>query len=126
MKCKLLAEVGYHEARGEPDRGIAAVMHVVKNRANHPKYWPYTLRAVVYQKQQFSYTHDGSLKKGFTEKRAHDKVMAIAWDVYSGMTEDPTNGGTYYHNNKVNPVWRTRLDKTVVIGNHIFYKRKES
>ncbi len=120
-----MAQAGYYEARGEKEDGIAAVMHVIKNRASHPFLWPSSFKEVVAQKKQFSYTHDGSLKRGFTDNLSYVKVKAIAWDVYTGTKEDPTKGAQYYHSKNVSPSWNRNLDKTLIIGNHIFYKRKD-
>lgn len=119
--CKLLAEVGYYEARSESDTGVAAVMHVVVNRKNHPKLWPNTKREVVAQKKQFSYRWDGSMKMGFKEREAHIRAAIIASKVISGEISDPTNGGTFYHTKAVSPSWAKKLTKTKVIGEHIFY-----
>lgn len=47
-----LANVIYHEARGESRRGQAAVGYVVLNRVADPRY-PDTIEGVVWQRAQF-------------------------------------------------------------------------
>lgn len=122
--CKLLAEVGYYEARSESDEGMAAVMHVVLNRATYPKMWGSTPHSVVAQKHQFSYRWDGSMKKGFAEKKAYKRSILVAKGVIDGTITDITNGSNHYHTNYVYPKWRHSLKKKVVIGSHIFYDFK--
>lgn len=124
--CKLLAEVGYYEARSESDEGLAAVMHVVLNRANYPRMWAKTPQGVVAQKHQFSYRWDGSMRKGFAEKKAYKRSILIAKGVIDGTIDDITDGSNHYHTNYVSPKWRHSLTKKVVIGNHIFYDFKRS
>lgn len=48
-----MAQVIYHEARGESQQGKIAVGQVVMNRVNSGKY-PKTVHAVVWQPRQFS------------------------------------------------------------------------
>lgn len=121
--CRLLAEVGYYEARGErSDQAVAGVMFVVFNRRDS-FHWGNTLHKVVYQPYQFSYTHDGSLKKGLQDKQAYDRMLLIAHYVWSGEMEDPTLGSDHYHTTKVKPKWSLKLKKTVHLGNHIYYRK---
>ena len=121
--CRLLAEVGYYEARGEIlDEAVAGTMFVVFNRRDNPN-WGNTLHKVVYQPHQFSYTHDGSLKKGLQDKQSYDRMLLIAHYVWSGEIEDPTHGSDHYHNLAVKPHWRLKLKKTVKLGNHIYYRK---
>jgi N-acetylmuramoyl-L-alanine amidase len=48
-----MAQVMYHEARGESERGQVAVGQVVLNRVADPRF-PKTIKGVVTQKSQFS------------------------------------------------------------------------
>jgi len=56
--------------------------------------------------------------------QVYDKVKKIAIMVYAnyGVIQDITNGALYYHADYVDPKWK--LEKTAVIGRHIFYKEK--
>lgn len=53
MNVQAMAQVIYHEARGESQEGKIAVGQVVMNRVNSGKY-PNTVYAVVWQPRQFS------------------------------------------------------------------------
>ena len=45
----------------------------------------------------------------------------IAKKIVAGTAPDPTNGAVYYHTTAVKPIWRTKLDRSASIGNHVFY-----
>jgi spore germination cell wall hydrolase CwlJ-like protein len=120
--CSLLAEVAYYEARSESNKGAAATMFVVLNRVGTSNLTLKKLKKVVYKPWQFSYTHDGALAVGVQEPQQYNRMLRIAHDVLSGEVHDPTRGSTYYHTQSVKPVWRHKLNQTVVLGRHIFYK----
>lgn len=121
--CRLLAEVGYYEARGEKsDQAVAGVMFVALNRRDNPRNWGNSLEKVVYAPWQFSYTHDGSLKRGIREHKAYERMLKIAHYVWSGEVEDPTKGADHYHTYRVNPIWRHKLEPTVKLGSHVYYR----
>lgn len=121
-QCRTLAEVGYYEARGESDVGVIAVMYVVVNRTLHSR-WPNTILQVVYQKSQFSYTFDGSLKKGMKEEQKQ-RMMRLAWDVIHQNVKNPVGKADHYHTTAVKPGWASKLKYTGQIGNHLFYEGK--
>lgn len=122
--CKLLAEVGYYEARNQKqDSDVAAVMHVVLNRAAHPKRWSNDPEKVVSKPWQFSYRWDGSMRYGFAEKKAHKRMMVIAYDVVSGKIESPVGLSDHYHTKDIKPNWDwKKLTKVAIAGDHIYYK----
>lgn len=120
--CKLLAEVGYYESRSEPDEGVAGVMHVVLNRAEHDSKWPNSPQKVVAQKHQFSYRWDGSMKKGFAEKESYRRMLLIAYNVLVGEIESPVGKSNHYHTVDVKPKWRHNMRKVATIGSHVFYE----
>lgn len=123
MECRLLAEVGYFEARNQKTKAAAVgPMFVAMNR-KEARGWANTLRGVVYQKWQFSYTHDGSLQKGFKERSAYERMLYLAHKVQSGEVADPTNGALWYHTHQVSPGWSKKLKHVVTLGDHKFYKR---
>lgn len=122
-ECRLLAEVGYFEARNQKTKAAAVgPMFVAMNR-KEARGWANTLRGVVYQKWQFSYTHDGSLQKGFKERSAYERMLCLAHKVQSGEVADPTNGALWYHTHQVSPGWSKKLKHVVTLGDHKFYKR---
>lgn len=121
--CKVLTQAAYYEARGESDKGIAAVMHVVLNRAAHPTKWGNSPQSIVAEKHQFSYIRNGSMGKGFTETKQYRKIALIAKRVLDGEVEDPTKGATFFHTKDIAPApdWAEKMKRKAVIGNHLFY-----
>jgi hypothetical protein len=57
MACNI-----YFEARNESYEGMLAVVAVTMNRVASPKY-PDTVAEVVWQRRQFSWTHDGKIDR---------------------------------------------------------------
>lgn len=90
----------YGEARGEGDRGMIAVAHVIKNRIID-KRWPDTGDAVVRQKWQFSSwnVNDPNYKK-ITELKTNDRWYIHIGNLVDAVwneVADPTNGAVYYY-----------------------------
>lgn len=56
QSTQCIAEAVYHEARGEPIQGQAAVMQVILNRMKQPEMFGPDACSVVYQRGQFSWT----------------------------------------------------------------------
>jgi spore germination cell wall hydrolase CwlJ-like protein len=126
---RCLAEAIYFEARGEPETGQAAVAQVVLNRARSGIY-PQTICGVVYQNRrryhacQFSFACGGKPPR-INEPGAWDEAQRIAAGVTSGSTYlSGVGSSTHFHANYVRPRWARRLEKSDVIGHHIFYKLK--
>ena len=117
--CKWMAQALYYEARSESDKGVTAVAHVILNRVNH-RYWPSTIKGVITQPWQFSYRHDGSMDKGFTDKKQYVRVAVIAAKVLEGELKNPIADATYYHRWDVYNKWTKMKRKVVQIGNHVF------
>lgn len=124
---RCLAEAIYFEARGESEKGQAAVAQVVLNRVSSGLY-PSTICGVVFQNRehyhacQFSFACEGrQLRIG--EPDAWRTAERIAASVTSGRTYLADIGdSTHYHADYVRPFWAYRLKKTDVIGHHVFYK----
>ena len=126
-----LARAAYHEARGEGRRGMAAVVHVVLNRAEAPAY-PDQPCAVVNQgaetasngRCQFSWACDG---KPDTPNNlvAYDRALDVARAAAAGDLADPTEGAVMFHARTVDPYWTSAAEKTAEIGSHVFYKLDE-
>ena len=119
--CTILAEAAFYEARGETDAGVVSVLHTILNRVAH-KAWPDTVKGVVYQNKQFSYTWDGSLKRGMNNTYQVDRINVLAYDVLHGLVDSPVGGSTHYHSTKVNPYWVSDVSYVADVGNHRFYK----
>ena len=117
-----LAENIYYEAGYEPHAGKVAVALVTLNRMQDPRF-PKDICGVVKQKTtsvcQFSwFCHKVSIKN----KEVYEDAKEVAVYVYANYEnlKDITKGALYYHADYVNPRWK--LEKTTVIGRHIFYK----
>jgi hypothetical protein len=117
-----LAENIYYEAGYEPREGKEAVALVTLNRTQDPRF-PKDICGVVKQKTtsvcQFSwFCQNTSIKN----KDVYEDAKEVAVYVYANYEnlKDITKGALYYHADYVNPRWK--LEKTTVIGRHIFYK----
>lgn len=120
----------YFEARSEPESGRRAVGHVVMNRVASPRY-PNTVCDVVRQggerlnRCQFSWWCDG-LSDVPRQLRAWSKSVDLAYEIYVGISQDPTAGALWYHADYVNPIWGKILKRNRKIGLHIFYAENEN
>jgi len=127
---RCLAQAIYFEARGESDKGQAAVAQVVLNRVSSGLY-PSTICGVVFQNRQhyhacqFSFACEGrSLRIG--EPDAWHRAERIAAAVTTGKTYVADVGdATHYHALYVHPYWARRLERTDRIGHHVFYKLRD-
>lgn len=115
-----LSEAVYHEARGESAQGQAAVAEVILNRVDSRSF-PRTVCGVVNQPAQFSYTIGG--RKPIRNKAAYMRARNIAEHALAGAPRVLTGGATYFHTPAVRPAWSHRFQRTVRIGQHIFYRR---
>lgn len=124
LKC--LAENMYHESKGEGDMGWLAVGMVTMNRVDSERY-PNTICEVVYQNNgkvwQFSWA---GTKKKLTKpkKELYNKIyeLALLIYLYDHKMHDVTKDAIYFHADYVEPYWSKKVERTVKIGSHIFYK----
>lgn len=134
------------EAGAEGSQGMAAVAHVILNRARDGR-WPKSLQDVALQDKQFSAWNEGAggnnpLKYSDTSA-AYIRAGEIYDAVVSGHHVDPTNGATHYYSPKgmdalVNegsqsnrvPSWldqqRAESGGEVRLGNHIFVGKSKA
>jgi spore germination cell wall hydrolase CwlJ-like protein len=117
----------YFEARNQSINGQIAVAWVTLHRVDDPRY-PNTICEVVWQRKQFSWTHDGKSdkpNKSVAGKRAWEDAGLIAkvvvFDWIKG-SNGPVAGATHYHANYVLPYWAAKLERLGKVGAHIFYK----
>lgn len=117
LQCLALAI--YFEARGEPLEGQIAVAEVIYNRVVDTRY-PDDVCSVVYQRKQFSWTHDG---KSDVPKNTlvWEEIKELASQVMRGDLFDG-HGATHYHSVDVKPYWTDGLTYVGQYGNHIFYR----
>ena len=127
----ILFEAGY-----EPTDGQMAVAVVTLNRLRSGNFAD-SICGVVKQKTgntcQFSWWCEDkprttSITRNLTSAQqvVYNSILDMAVYAYlnSEILRDNTKGATYYHADYVNPNWK-RLEKTVQIGRHIFYKNGE-
>ena len=115
----------YFEARSEPMIAQFAVAQVTMNRVASEKY-PDNVCDVVWQKKQFSWTHDGK-----SDKPKEAKAWEVAQWVAKVVLEDTDrtlavvpHDTLHYHADYVSPYWVSQCEKVGTIGRHIFYRRK--
>ncbi len=122
-----LAENIYHEAGYEPFLGKKAVALVTLNRTQDERF-PSNICGVVKQKTQGTCQFSWFCMpvKLNRNSEAFKESMEVALFVYANYEKlkDITHGALYYHADYVNPRWRN-VEKTTVIGRHIFYKERK-
>ena len=127
------------EAGGEGEVGLAAVAHVMKNRAGDSR-WGGSIASVALAPKQVSAWNAGaggipSIRAISPDSPAYQKAAAVYDAVMEGRTVDPTGGATHYYSpkgmdllvaqgaqsNNV-PQWASSegSKNRVRIGNHIF------
>lgn len=118
-----LAQMTYHESRGEPYNGKVAVAQVALNRVRSGNF-PDSICRVVKQKIrglcQFSWVCKKPTLVRSSDEFVRGKQVATA--VYYGLVEDVTKGATHFHNHSVRPSWARKFKLTARIGNHSFYR----
>lgn len=124
---RCLAQALYYEARGEGAEGQKAVAEVIFHRMNTGNYG-HSICAVVYEGAdkagcQFSFACNGDLLLPKVPA-AWMQAQVLAARILTGEVHlrDETEGAISYHAASVNPDWANYLQRTVQIGNHIFYK----
>ncbi len=118
----------YFEARNQSEMGMIAVAWVTMNRVDSKRY-PSSICNVVWQKKQFSWTHDGlSDKPGKNSieqrawKRAEHVMSLVLYDWAYG-NKNAVDEATHYHADYVNPYWTSSFQKVAQVDNHIFYRK---
>jgi spore germination cell wall hydrolase CwlJ-like protein len=111
----------YHEARGEPHSGQLAVAMVTMNRA---EWESANVCPVVLERGQFSWTRT-KLNQAPQEPQAWKRAKTVAKGVIDGKHQDNTRGATHFHAHWVRPTWSQTFEKTVRIGDHIFYTQNK-
>lgn len=120
------ARVAWGEARGEPDDGMHAVLNVMMNRKQDPRF-PNTLSSVARQPYQFSaYNTDDPNKDKLVAVSNADlyfwRAKWLATFAQMGLLWDITDGATYYHSTGIErPDFLADAEVSAVIGSHVFY-----
>jgi len=119
----------WHEARGEPEAGIRAVMSVIYNRKNHKDY-PSSFCGIILQHKQFSAFDNNkelatkALKPtGSKDKRAHRLVSYVAHQVILGRFEPVLERDVlFYSHVSVKNRWTRRMKVVMILKSHQFLK----
>lgn len=132
-----LAQNIYFESAHEPKEGKVAVAFVTLNRV-YSGYFPGSICDVVKQAHknicQFSWYCESKAKHIATgglltasNSLLYNEIQNLAIHVYANYEklEDPSKGALFYHADYVDPKWKN-MEKTAVIGRHIFYNRKDN
>lgn len=124
-----LKSVLWHEARGEPEEGIRAVMSVIYNRKK-AKGYPNTFCGVILQHKQFSaFNSDKSLAtkplkpiRGL-DKEAYRKVSSVAQEAVQGaFTPVLDEDVLHYAKTSVRNHWTKRMKVVKIVSSHQFLK----
>lgn len=113
-----MAQTIYFEARGESLAGQLAVGLVTLNRVKDARF-PKTVCEVVKQDCQYSWYCDGKTDK-LPLNNSANIALILAKTLMTVPIPDFTNGALFFHSKAVNSKF---TEKTIVIGNHIFYRR---
>lgn len=122
----ILVKTVLGEARGEGLDGMAAVAHVIRNRANSGMFSSDPAR-VALEPKQFSTWNSGEGGNNPQQFRpgtkAYNQAARVVEAVFAGQFPDTTGGALFYHSTGVKPNWASSVKQygTEKIGNHVFY-----
>ena len=110
----------YHEGRGEPARGQAAIAAVTMNRVRNENY-PDTICDVVWQYKQFSWTLAPASYHGVDDAKAWKRALILAKLFIDGARSAEVGDATHYHTSDISPYWIADNKPMARVGNHVFY-----
>jgi N-acetylmuramoyl-L-alanine amidase len=113
----------YFEARDQGFEGKLMVAEVTLNRVADPDF-PDTVCEVVWQPGAFSWTGDGKSDKPQDLEAFADAVLVAGDALYTPEIMLGTKA-TYYHERSIHPYWASSVTMIGMVGNHIFYVKKE-
>jgi spore germination cell wall hydrolase CwlJ-like protein len=111
---KLLAQLIQSESGNQSFEGKLAVGTVVMNRVESDKF-PDTIRAVIYQKHQFSVVSDGSINN-----KPSEESLKAAKKIMEGSRVLESDVLYFYNPDITNDRWIKRLKVDKTIGDHVF------
>lgn len=118
----------YFEARNQSDLGREAVAWVTLNRVEDSRY-PTNVCDVVWQRRQFSWTHDGRSDEpnldNVLERKAWEEsgeIVNQVLEAWASGIDSPVGGAVMFHASYTNPRWRNSYDRVAQIDDHIFYE----
>ena len=114
-QIECLSRVAYHEAKGESDRGMIAVMQVTMNRVKSEKF-ANTICGVVYSPNQYSWS---KYNPPIKEPKQYERAKRLAYEVVNGKHHDISGKALYFNSLHKQPRGTVC---TIRIGGHSFYK----
>lgn len=132
----VLSRTIYGEARNQPLDGQIAVGWVCRNRTARPDRFGASVADVCLRPMQFSCwnRNDPNFIRIVTVNEpdlAYAKAGAAARMVLADLASDPTQGADHYVTVQAPqgttvwpPSWAAFMRKTVVIGDHVFYREQ--
>lgn len=112
----------YFEARGETEDGMQLVGEVTLNRVESRSF-PDNICDVVWQRRQFSWTHDGKSDVPQNQEK-WEIAREIAENLINGEIEYFNNGATHFINPDIVsriPNWTKAYQELGRVGGHVFY-----
>lgn len=113
----------YYEARSEDQKSQIAVAQVTINRSKDNNL---TVKEVVLQPHQFSWTKDKRKRKGKIPSDSEAFAECVESALIAMSSPDITGGATHFHEKRVNPAWTKHMQYTKTFGKHKYYKPKKS
>ena len=123
----ILTRALYGEARGETKDGKIAVGWVIKNRAEHPRWWGNSYHSVILKPKQFSAFNEDDNNRPLVEEPLLDEnwyeSYEVANQIINNQVNDLTEGADHYYSISISsPYWADETKFTTQIGNHKFYR----
>ena len=115
VTATLILEAGGEYAEGSMEAVHEVIIHRSKNRG-------LSLTGVVLQPKQFSCWNDTERRPELLAHAREHPRWEEAREIVESPKTDYSKGATHYHADRVYPYWADSLDKTVQIGNHVFYE----
>lgn len=119
-QIECMSKAAYFESRGQTEKGQLAVIFTVLNRVKDSRFGN-TPCKVVYSPNQFSWTRSKHVVK---DKDSYARAKELVLETLRGEHRDITRGATHFHAKYVTPSWAKRMDCTIVVGDHKFYRNK--
>lgn len=121
-----LTQAIYFESGVEDYQCKIKLAQTIMNRVNKNS-WKDNIKDVVWQRKQFSYTHDGKPETMKQDSVAYKQSFSAAQAVLYGNIQDISRGADHFINHniadtKVN--WFKSMEFVGRCGNHWFYKSK--
>lgn len=116
-----LAVVAFLEARGEPPDGMMAVMDVVLERVDDPR-WPDEVCAVAREPRQFAFADVRTVTAiAVRENSVEDLIVAMALANIALSGDRPQLGATHFHSGEP-PFWTRGAALVGRWGGHTFWR----